>query len=274
MIFDYHVHLERGPYQRWWLDRFVHRAEGRGLAEIGFSEHMYRFKQAAGLLGNPWENRRRTQDLGRYLDLLQHARSEGLPIKIGIEFDYVPRLEDEIGRFLDRYPFDYRLGSVHWLGDFGFDLDDSLTCWKTLDLLAIYNKYFDTLVQLARSGLADVIAHPDVIKVFGYQPTGPGAAAFLDEQYARAAEAIAANDLVAEVSTAGLRKPVGRMYPEPRFLKALRARSAPIVISSDAHRPLDVAADFDRAVEYARAAGYDEVVAFAGRRRSPHPLGR
>ncbi len=292
---DYHVHIEKGPYRRPWLDRFVRRATACGLAELGVSEHMYRFKQAAGLLNNPWENHRRTQDLDRYFALLEEARAEGpdgqaggpgshgglpLPLRIGVEFDYVPETEDAIGRLLDRYPFDYRIGSVHWLGDVGFDLGPDIPFWKSGDIRRKYADYFAMLGRLARSGLADIVGHPDVIKVFGHRPEDarrPGeqdAAAFLRPLYERAVEEFAAAGLAAEVSTAGLRKPVGEMYPAPAFLAALRAHDVPIVVSSDAHRPGDVGRDFEKAVEFARAAGYREVVRFAGRRGTAYPFYR
>lgn len=281
---DHHVHIEKGPYQRWWLDRFVRRATARGLAELGISEHLYRFKQAAGLLNNPWENRRRTQDLDRYFALLDEARADGLPLKVGVEFDYVPETEEAIGRLLDRYPFDYRIGSVHWLGDVGFDLSPDIPFWKSGDIRKKYADYFAMLGRLARSGLADIVGHPDVIKVFGHRPEGvgaggphqsgdPDAASFLRPLYDRAAEEFAAAGLTAEVSTAGRRKPVGEMYPAPDFLAALRAHDVPIVISSDAHRPLDVGRDFDEALEYARAAGYRQVAQFKGRIRTARRLG-
>ncbi|MHB0885832.1 MAG: histidinol-phosphatase [Bacillota bacterium] len=297
---DYHVHIEKGPYRRPWLDRFVRRAAARGLAELGVSEHLYRFKQAAGLLNNSWENRRRTQDLDRYFALLEEARAGGpddqrdgpddqrdglaVPLRIGIEFDYVPETEEAIGRLLDRYPFDYRIGSVHWLGDVGFDLGPDIPFWKNGDIRRNYADYFAMLSRLARSGLADIVGHPDVIKVFGHRPPDGAddarrageadTAAFLRPLYDRAAEEFAAAELAAEVSTAGLRKPVGEMYPAPAFLAALRAHGVPIVISSDAHRPGDVGRDFETAVTFARAAGYREVVRFAGRRGTAFPFYR
>jgi len=272
---DYHVHLEKGPYRRWWLDRFLRRATARGLAELGVSEHMYRFKQAAGLLHNPWENRRRTQDLGAYFGLLEEARGGAMPLKIGIEFDYIPETEEAIGRFLDRHPFDYRIGSVHWLNGVGFDLSPDIPFWKDGEIRQKYVDYFAALGRLARSGLADIIGHPDVIKVFGHRPEEKpesGAADFLLSLYERAAEEFAAAGVAAELSTAGLRKPVGEIYPSPSFLATLRAHGVPIVISSDAHRPADVGRDFATAVEEARAAEYGEVARFTERRRRIVPL--
>lgn len=50
MTEDLHVHLEKGPYTLNWLKEFIDVGKKRGIREIGFSEHAYRFKEAKGLM--------------------------------------------------------------------------------------------------------------------------------------------------------------------------------------------------------------------------------
>lgn len=270
MLTDYHTHTERGPYTVAWLERFLDMAQVRGIAEYGVSEHGYRFVQAAHLLDNAWTRERRTQDIEAYIDMVAKARAAGHEVKLGLELDYIPGMESKLEAFIRQYPFDYVIGSVHWLGDFGFDLLEMKSMWETQDLKQIYDQYFATLTQMVESELFDFVGHADVIKVFGYEPQD---AVFLGDWYDRLVEAFKRHGSVIEISTAGLRKPVGKMYPAPGLLHRCSAAGVPIVLNSDAHRPEDVGADYDQAIDYAREAGYETLTVFTRRERSLRSIG-
>ncbi len=269
MLTDYHTHTERGPYTVEWLENFLNVAKLRRIEEYGVSEHAYRFKQTAHLLDNPWTRERRTEDLDDYFAMVQSARKAGHHIKFGIELDYIPGTENALAEFIRSYPFDYVIGSVHWLGDFGFDLSEMKSQWLTRDLKQTYSEYFTILNQMVETQLFDLVGHADVIKVFGYEPDDP---AFLQDWYDRMAESFSRNHAVIEISTAGLRKPVGKLYPAPRFLEACYKQEIPIVINSDAHRPEDVGADYDQAIASAKSTGYTEIVTFTNHQRILQPL--
>jgi histidinol-phosphatase (PHP family) len=121
----------------------------------------------------------------------------------------------------------------------------------------VWRRYFNALAELAASGHVDVVAHPDLPKIFGRRPEG-------DVEYP------ALNGVALEISTNGRYKPVGELYPDPAFLDAAKA---PITLASDAHVPANVGRDFGQAVELARAAGYETVTVFEGRRARQEPLG-
>lgn len=303
MLVDYHMHLERGPFTREWLGHFLATARERGVAEIGVSEHVYRFREAQeaygawwadGDGGGPkaegrgpggdaenappgtaafarrWWTARGGQSLAEYAGLLRGAATDGLPVRLGIEVDYFPGREGAIRAVLARAPFDYAIGSVHWIGPWGFDLLDVEGLWDGRDVDEAYRAYFALLIRAARSGLFQIMAHPDLIKVMGHRPS---AALDLAPLYAEAARAFAAGGAAVEVSTAGFRKPVGELYPDPAFLHACRREGVPLSLASDAHRPEDVGLDFDRAAALARDCGYREVMTFAGGQGRAVPLG-
>ncbi len=306
MLVDYHMHLERGPFTIEWLERFVAVARERGVAEIGVSEHVYRFREAqeaygawwgaAGVgegggdgpggggqggagdepeVGTPafavrWWTGRGGQALGAYAGLLTDAAARGLPVRLGIEVDYFPGAEGAIRAVLARAPFDYAIGSVHWIGAWGFDLLGVAGLWDGRDVDRAYREYFALLGQAARSGLFAIMAHPDLIKVMGHRPSP---ALDLEALYADAADAFAAGGAAVEVSTAGFRKPVDELYPTPAFLRACRRRGVPLSLASDAHRPEDVGLDFEQAVALARDCGYRDVLTFAGGVARAVPLG-
>jgi histidinol-phosphatase (PHP family) len=148
-------------------------------------------------------------------------------------------------------------------------VDQAPGVWAERSVEGIWRDYVAHVCELAGSGHVDVLAHPDLAKIYGQRPPEP----VLAELHEQAARAIAAADVAVEISTAGLRKPVGELYPDPGFLAACRDRGVPVTTASDAHEPSLVGQDLERAVELARSAGYDEVSVFDGRKREQRPLG-
>ena len=273
---DYHMHLERGTLTHDWLAQFWQTAEERGLSEIGVSEHGHRFAEfreamrpiwsrAEGAFAD-WFEGHFEQRLDDYVRLIEDAKKAGMPVKLGLEMDYAPGMEEETARVLAAYPWDYVLGSVHFLGGWGFDFRPDLG-WDDKDMDEVYESYFRTLRAAAETGLFDVLAHPDVIKVFGHRPAKDPT-----QWYEETADTIAKAGLAIEVSSAGLRKPVGEIYPASELLAAFAKRGVPIVLSSDAHLPGDVGAGFDKLTDWTRGAGYQRFCTFAGRHREEHPL--
>jgi histidinol-phosphatase (PHP family) len=77
--------------------------------------------------------------------------------------------------------------------------------------------------------------------------------------------AIADSGVAVECSSAGLRKPCRELYPDPDWLTAFRVAGVPVTLSSDAHRPEDVARDYPTAVAALRGAGYETITRFNAR---------
>jgi histidinol-phosphatase (PHP family) len=261
LIVDYHMHL-RDPagdidYTVEAVERFVDVAAARGVDEIGFTEHVYYFTSTRDFWRPQYLAERCAYDLDVYVDAVLEAKRQGLPVKLGLEVDYVGggERQDELAAILDPYPWDYLLGSVHWLGEAPVAVDMEPGIWAKASVDEVWAQYLAALAELAGSGHVDVLAHPDLAKIFGRRP------AKIDYP--------ALDGVALEISTAGLHKPVGEIYPDVEMLAA----HPPITLASDAHEPANVGRDFDRALEYARAAGYDTVTVFEGRRGRQEPLG-
>ena len=259
MIVDYHMHL-RDPAERIdhtveGVERFVETAAERGVDEIGFTEHVYYFRQTRDVWTLPYQIERCVYDLDAYCGAVVEAKRQGLPVKLGLEVDYVGAEQARLAELLEPYPWDYLLGSIHWLD--GLAVDSGPGIWATASVKDVWRRYFAALAELAASGLVDVLAHPDLPKVFGQRPAQP------DRFYPQL------DGVALEISTAGLHKHVGELYPDP----ALLARHPPITLASDAHVPENVGRDFDRALELARAAGYETVTVFEQRTARQEPLG-
>jgi histidinol-phosphatase (PHP family) len=238
------------------VERFVETAAARGVDEIAFTEHVYYFRQTERAWTLPYQTERCKYDLDDYAGAVVDAKGRGLPVKLGLEVDWWPRNDELIAEALAPYPWDFLLGSVHWLGEEAVDSGEGLSNAAP---------YFSAVADAVRSGRFDVLAHLDLVKIFGLRPD--------PEHYDDAVDAIAGSGVAVEVSTAGLRKPVGQIYPAPELLARLAGRGVPITLASDAHLPSLVGEDFDRALDAAREAGCETVTVFEARSARQEPLG-
>ncbi len=275
MIVDYHMHLRSSSDGREGtiehsleaVERYVEIATERGVDELGFTEHVYYFNEFAAMVEHPYQRSRIAHDLDTYVGVISDAKSQGLPVKLALEVDFYRGWEREMADILSRYRWDYLLGSVHIVDGEEVDRDPGL--WGKLPVEDVWRRYFDEVCALARSGLVDVLAHPDLAKIFGRRP----ASELIQEHHERYAEAVAEGDVAIEVSTAGLRKRVGELYPDPELLATCAARGVPATLASDAHVDRDVGRDFDQALERLRAAGYETITVFEARQARQEPLG-
>jgi histidinol-phosphatase (PHP family) len=274
VLTDYHLHLrpdeEGTTAERFFtaenVDRYLAAAAEAGIEELGVSEHVYRFAQALELWRHPfWEEQAR-DDLDAYCEFVR-----GTSLKLGVECDFVPGAEDRTANLLEARDFDYVVGSVHFVGERAVD-HEGWDVWEgSGDADEVWRRYFEALAECARSGLFDILAHPDLVKVWG--AARPLPERDLRAFYEPAVEAIAESGIAVEVSTAGLRKPAGEIYPATAFAEMCVEAGAPFALSSDAHLPEQVGFAYDRALEFLAGLGVREICVFEGRERRLEPLG-
>ncbi|HEY4947325.1 MAG TPA: histidinol-phosphatase [Acidimicrobiales bacterium] len=281
-MLDYHLHL--WPHSQRDAEAtieqvaaYCRRAVEVGVEEIALTEHLFRFTQAKELLGGFWDDlpgealrpgmaaywdHHARVDLDTYVEVVQAVKAEGLPVVLGLEVDFYQDRMDEVAGLLADYPFDVLLGSVHWLGTWRFDvLNDPLVLaeWDARNIDAVWDEYTRAMEELAASGVCDVFAHPDLVKIAGRMPAVP------DEFYDRIAEAAVRSGMAAELSSAGWRKPVGEEYPAPPLLRRFIDRGVPLTTASDAHSLPDVADRADDLRDLLVAAGVTRLRAFHNR---------
>jgi histidinol-phosphatase (PHP family) len=274
VLTDYHLHLrpdEEGSEAELYfteanVERYLQAAAAAGVGELGVSEHVHRFRQALDLWRHPfWEEQAR-DDLDAYCEFVQTT-----PLRLGIECDYVPGAEEGTATMLESRPFDYVVGSVHFVGERAVD-HEGFDIWRREgDPEEVWGRYFEALAECARSGLFDILAHPDLVKVWG--GSRPAPAGDLRRFYEPAVEAVAESGIAVEVSTAGLRKPVGELYPALAFAEMCVEAGAVFALSSDAHLPEQVGYGYDRALTFLDELGVSEICVFEGRGRRLEPLG-
>lgn len=260
---DCHVHVSRCGHAEGTVDRYVDAALAAGLDTIAFTDHLPFPGGAEAGYCMP------EADLVDYVadvDALRGRSSDGIRVLLGVEADWLPGVEQRLGRLEDA-GLDVVLGSVHILDGWAFDDPDQVARYDTVDVYALWERYYEETARAAESGLFDVMAHPDLVKKFGYVPDRD-----VRPLYEMAARAFARSGVALEVNTAGLRKPCAEIYPSLDLLTACRASGVPATVGSDAHRPDEVGFGGREAVDLLKQAGYDRVVYFQGREPSERRL--
>jgi histidinol-phosphatase (PHP family) len=275
VLTDYHVHLRPDDLSCTAADYFTSENAARyrsvaseaGITELGVSEHIHRFRQALSVWDHPFWREQARDDINGYCAFVR----EETDLRLGLEVDFIPGREDRTQNLIDQCDLDYVVGSVHFLGDLAVD-DDGYDVWAHgRSPEDIWRRYFETLAQAAGSGLFDILAHPDLVKIWGStRPRPPGD---LRRYYEPAVAAIVDSGIAVEVSTAGLRKPVGEIYPAPEFLQACISGGAAVALSSDAHLPEQVGFGYDQALALFAELGVGELTTFERRTRRLEPIG-
>lgn len=289
-VIDYHVHLWRhGPHLSLQanveqLAEYCAYANRLGITELAVTEHSSRFTQFDALVRGWWQEdpsparqaetcRCWDEELGaeldQYVDIALAAKAAGLPIVLGLEVDYLPGQMAKVNALLAGYPFDVLLGSVHWIGAWLIDALDWAQAqqqWASRGTERVWADYTRSVEELAGTATVDVLAHPDLAKVAGYRPPVP------DEFYDRIAGVARSCGLVAELNSAGWRKPCGEAYPAAELLARFYEYGVPITTASDAHQLADLCWRITDLTAAAHAAGYCEVTAFRSRDQTPQPL--
>jgi histidinol-phosphatase (PHP family) len=289
---DYHLHIHPhretpgapppGEFPADYIDRYVEVALSRGATEVGFVEHLYRCVESQAALGQWWKRdpsphlvaemdeimaRELDMSLDRYVEAILDAKARGLPVKLGLEVDFEPGTEQRVMDLIAPYPWDYLVGSVHWIGAWWFLRPSAPAEYSRRGVRRAFEQYFELLTGLAASGMVDVLAHPDLIKVHGFAPSGG-----LRDLYEQSVEATVASGMVVEISSQGLLRTIREIYPAPAFLSIFHSAGVPITLGSDAHAPDESAFGYDVIVQAARDAGYVDFLRFDQRRRISTPL--
>jgi len=265
---DYHVHTFRCGHAGGESRAFVEAAVARGLSEIAFTDHipLYFLPPARR---DPKLAMREDQFDGYLEEVRALAREfEGrIAVRLGLEADYAEGHEEELARWLARAEWDLVLGSVHWVAGDWIDAPGASRRFEREGAESLYREYYRLLAKAASTGLFDVLTHFDLPKKFGNRVFPPA-----EDAEEQAIAAAAAAGCAVEVSSAGLRKPVGEIYPEGRLLRRLVSAGAPVTFSSDAHAPAEVGWGYERTLPHAREAGARTFVTFEKRRKVFHPL--
>ena len=226
-MIDLHTHHERCGHADGTLADVAGWAIERGIGVLGVSDHAPRFADPADH-PRPHIQMARSHWDGylREADALRDELAGRLDLRVGVEADWLPGTQDVYRHALDRSELDYVLGSVHEVGDWHIYQPDT---FADADPDAFHRGYWRALAAAAGSGLFDVLAHLDAIRIM----VAPARLDLTREREA-ALDAIADAGIAVEINGSGMRRD-GRLFPDEALLAGLVRRGVPISFGSDAH---------------------------------------
>ena len=261
---DYHMHTPLCRHATGEPADYAKHAVEIGLTEIGFSDH-------SPMLRDDFDNwRMRFNQLDEYVEKVRKVQKDfsELVIRLALEVDYLPGGEDWIRELAARHPWDYFIGSVHYVSDsWAIDDPQKISEWKNRDSFEVWSIYFERLTKAAESKLFEIIGHVDLPKKFGHRPNRDCTSLY--ENFLNAAKK---NNCAVELNTAGLRKNCREIYPSREILRLAFEKGVPITFGSDAHAPEEVGMNFTEAISFAHEVGYKECCQFTKRERQFVPF--
>jgi len=263
MFIDYHTHHARCGHASGSLEDYIRQAIAIGLDQIGLSDHMpllhvdpetYYPEMAMPM-----------DELPRYVEEcfeLQAKYRGQIDVRVGLEGDYIEGQEDKIADIVNRYPWDYVIGSVHFLGTWDITDFRQTAGWEGKDRMAVYEQYYDAVMKAAATGFYDYIGHIDVIKRFGYKPDGD-----VTQLENAALETVKRHGLAIELNCSGLRMPAAEMFPSRRMLEYAFELGIPLTIGSDAHQPERLGQYLEEGRALLKEIGFAQLAGFERRKR-------
>src|SRR5699024_4467648 len=280
--------VKEGCYSERWLDLYLERAKQLGLKEVGIVDHLYRFHDALdyykkhmylktdklGKMQIKWLKQIAVMpSMDQFIAFIQSQKekwaNQGVHLKLGIEADFFPNGEEELSKLITDKPWDYVIGSVHFVKGWGFDNPDAAYLFKKENLMDLYKLHTSYVCQSIESQLFDIVAHLDNLKVFSYRPDEQ----LLKDYYETVASTLKNNNVASEVNTGlSYRYPIKESCPSLIYLQTLANYHIPMTLSSDAHYPDDLGTNLDQAKGQLKKYGYENIVAFSNRKRYNIPI--
>lgn len=255
MVVDLHNHTPLCNHANGSIEEFVQQAIEEKIDIFGFSDH--------APMNFDTQYRMAFHEMEIYETDILHVKEKyqgAIEILLAYEVDFLEGYIDE--RVLAR-EVDYLIGSVHFLGKWGFDNPDFIGEYRHKNLDEIWQRYFDTIEALAHSKLFDIVGHLDLIKVFKFLPKKD-----IRLIAQNAIKAIKKTNMVVEINTAGVRKPIGEQYPSHPLMQMLAEHDIPITFGSDAHEIHQIGLQKQLMHDFARQYGYKKCATFKNRERN------
>jgi len=253
---DYHMHTSFSEDADDTPEAMCRRAIELDIPEIGFSEHWD---------VGPYETNPRFFKPEPWYTELERLRGlfvGQLIIRAGIEIAEPHLYVQETAEVLGRAPFDYVIGSVHFVGkNFMFNGE----YFQAHTANEVYGSYFAEMDRMVRTADLDIVAHFDIPAragkpIFGYEP------ARYEEKIRAALKTCIERGLALDINVSGLRKPAQIIMPDPLILKWYAEMGGQrVTLGSDAHRLPEVSLHLEKAVEAIHAAGITHLTQFERR---------
>ena len=243
------------------------KAQELGLTLLGFSEHSPRPEGFTYTHEYREELKRHLPDYVREVTAIRDAAKQdptACQVLFGMEMDWLKGELEFMTKASKAFDFDYLIGSVHFIDHWGFD--DGRTPWEKASQEQCegwYQEYFLAWREMLKSKLYNIAAHPDLIKIFSVNQFHIWLQKSASQELVRSClEELKASGMAMEISSAGLRKVCGEIYPSKEIMSMARELDLKISFASDAHTTKDVGYGLERLADYAKSFGFTTQVYF------------
>ena len=275
---DYHTHSELCHHAVGTIEDYVNKAIELNLNTIGICDHFpYEFLKNIERI--PYTEYAITVDeINYYLTTGENLREKyknQINLRIGFEVDFFENQETALNNHLNKVKsrLDYILGSVHILdfqddkGAWGFDDNRFRKDYEYYGADKVYTQYFKTLRKMLNSEQfdLDIVGHFDLPKKFNDLP---GDKELIFNEAMKTLELIKKKGKVMEINTGGLRKDVKEQYPSEEIINQMLDLDIQILLGSDAHKPNQIAWEFNSIIQMLKKVGYTQVVHFRKRNKT------
>lgn len=255
-MLDGHIHIEWQNYDLGLINNMIAIALAHGVDELNILDHTHKFREFDFLYTTlkdqhsiSWYQSKvsRQMPLQKYIDFIKLVKSQKWPIKLnfGLEVCYFKEHEQQLRDLLESlkpFKFDFLIGSAHFTDGMCVDLCKEI--FEETDVDVFYQHYFVVLKDIIHSQMFDIVAHPDLIKKFGFFPSFP-----LTPYYEELAQELKKYQQKTENNSGMIR--FGFPYPglAPELLAIFKRYDVKFCKSSDAHTYQDIGRAFDQMEE-------------------------
>lgn len=209
-----------------------------------------------------------------YIAVAREKFAHVLTLSYGIEAGQIHQYPTLSEKFLSSHPFETVIGSVHNLrGKPDFYFWDMKNMSED-EFFGYWIAYLREILELLTFGGIDILAHLTYPIRYLIQ-SGRNYDLSKDQGLLELIlDRVLSLGILLEVNTSGYRQGMESTLPDRRILSLYRQMGGNrISIGSDAHKPWDIGADYDRAEEFLLSLGFDRVSFVQNKQISEHLLG-
>lgn len=255
--YDYHMHTTHSCDGKASMAEMCRQAVAIAMPEIGFTDHFDR---------HPLDFCHGYYEPDAYWADLEACRAAfpALTIRAGVEVGEPHRFMDEVKPVLDAHPYDYVIGSLHWVEN-GVVFDNRFFHNRTVDQVA--ELYFTEMLAMVRHGGFDILGHLDVVRRHGFDFYGRFDIEPYGDLVRPILRACIENGIAIEINTSGMRRALQQTFPGLPVLRWYREMGGELLtVGSDAHTTEHLGLCFAVARDVALHAGFTRLCRFQARR--------
>jgi histidinol-phosphatase (PHP family) len=274
MLIDYHLHNHFSADSESKTADIAKKAIELGMDGICITNHVEVFDPKTGAGDFSYnEAMKRFAKIKKEIGETQ-KKFPDLPIKFGIELEYVPGWMDEMKKFIDDTGFDFLIGSVHEVDNVIVSSSDLCgELYKKVDEEYAYGKYFDLLYKMVEWSHFSVVGHFDICKKGGIKYYGPFQPQKYKNKIIPILKLMKQKGIGIELNAKCMHEHCNELFPHPDILKwCVKTGIEHYTLGSDAHSAEDVGKNLDEAIAIAKEAGIKNISTYKNRRPTKYKI--